>query len=186
MDESEEEGTPHERMQEYESLAQKEREFRTKKRDAIDDVSATVSDVVETAVESEGANVSVDSISADGSVQTFSARLDRAALVAAVADELPEGFSVKRVKDDGSLAIEWSRRSGSPEQRASAIIQAIVKEQLVTDADELIVSAPTREDVINRAVELGVGRDLAGDRLQRLDDIGLVDIEDGQVFPDSS
>ena len=59
-----------------------------------------------------------------------------------------------------------------------------VESRLVTDADELIVSAPTRADVIDRAVELGVSRDLAGDRLQRLDDIGIVDIEDGQVFPD--
>ncbi len=186
MDESEPAETPHERMQQYESLAQKEREYRTQKRDVLDDVGDTLATVVENAVETNGANVTVESTSNDGKTQTVAARLDRAALVAAVADELPEGFSVKRVRDDGTLSIEWSRRKSSPEQRASAIIQAIVNEQLVTDSDELIISAPTREEVIDRASELGVGRDLAGDRLQRLDDIGLVDIEDGQVFPDSS
>lgn len=174
----------HERMQRYESLAETERQYRGEKRTVLEEVRSELAAVVEAAVEREGANVTVEATSNDGTVQTLIARLDRAALIARVADELPEGFTVKRVRDDGTLAIEWSRRGMSPEQRASAIIQAIVNEQLVTDADELIVSAPTRADVIDRAVELGVSRDLAGDRLQRLDDIGIVDIEDGQVFPD--
>jgi hypothetical protein len=39
--------------------------------------------------------------------------------------------------------------------------------------------------VIDRAGELGVPTDLAGERLQRLDDLGRVDIEEGQVFPGS-
>ncbi|MEF8937762.1 hypothetical protein [Halobacteriaceae bacterium SHR40] len=179
------EGSPHERMQRYEELEAKEREYRGQKRAVLEDVKTELASTVERAVDQEGANVTVDSTSRDGTVQTLTARLDRAALVAEVTDELPEGFTVKRVKDDGTLAIEWSRRKTSPEQRASAILQAIVNEELETDADELIVSAPTRSDVIERAVELGVARDLAGERLQRLDDIGLVDIEDGQVFPDS-
>jgi len=179
------EESPHERMQRYEELEAREREYRGQKRSVLEDVKTDLAATVERAVDQEGTNVTVDATSRDGTVQTLTARLDRAALVARITDELPEGFVVKRVKDDGTLAIEWSRREASPEQRASAILQAIVSEELETDADELIVSAPTRAAVIDRAVELGVARDLAGERLQRLDDIGLVDIEDGQVFPDS-
>lgn len=179
------EESSHERMQRYQSLEETEREYRTEKRAVMEEVKTDIAGVVESAVEKEGANVTVEATSNDGTVQTLTARLDRAALIARISDELPEGFSVKRVRDDGTLAIEWSRRKTSAEQRASAIIQAIVNEEIVTDADDLIVSAPTRSDVIQRAGELGVPEDLAGSRLQRLDDIGLVDIEDGQVFPDS-
>lgn len=186
MDESERGESAHERMKQYESLADQEREYRGKKRSIHKDVSDDLSEIIEDAITEAGANVEVESTSTDGSTLSFGARLDRAALVAAVSDSLPSGFQVKRVRDDGTLAIEWSRRETSPEQRATAILQAIVNEELVTDADELIVSAPTESAVIDRAVELGVSQDLAGERLQRLDDVGMVDIEDGQVFPDSS
>lgn len=179
-----EDQSPHERMQRYESLEQTEREYRSEKRDVLETVKTDLAAVVESAVDEKGANVTVEATSNDGTVQTLTARLDRAALIAHVSDELPEGFTIKRVRDDGTLAIEWSRRETSPERRASAIIQAIVNEELVTDADDLIVSAPTESDVIERAGELGVSEKLASERLQRLDDIGLVDIEDGQVFPD--
>jgi hypothetical protein len=180
---SDEEASSHERMQRYEQLAEQEREYRTEKRAMLDDVSEELTGVVERAIATEGANVAVDSTSSDGRTQRVKATLDRAALVAAVSEELPAGFAVKGINDDGTLSIEWSRRETSAEQRAMVILQAIVTEEIVTDADELIVEAPTREQVIARATELGVEEGLAGERLQRLDDIGKVDIEEGQVFP---
>lgn len=173
----------HERMQEYEDLAEREREYRAKKRTALDDVGEELTGVVERAIATEGANVTVESTSSDGRTQRLRPRLNKAALVAAVTDELPEGFAVKSVNDDGTLSVEWSRRETSAEKRAMVILQAIVAEAVVTDADELITEAPTRSDVVERATELGVDRELAGERLQRLDDIGKVDIEEGQVFP---
>lgn len=180
---SDEEASSHERMQQYEHLAEKEREYRAEKRAVLDDVGEELTGVVERAIATEGANVVVDSTSSNGQTQRVRATLDRAALVATVSEQLPSGFALKSVNDDGTLSIEWSRRETSPEQRAMVILQAIVAEQIVTDADELIVTAPTREDVIQRAVELGIEESLAGERLQRLDDIDKLDIEEGQVFP---
>lgn len=173
----------HERMKEYEELAERERKYRARKRAALNDVGEELTGVVERAIATAGANVTVESTSSDGRTQRLRPRLDKAALVAAVTDELPEGFAVKSVNDDGTLSVEWSRRETSAEKRAMVILQAIVAEAVVTDADELITEAPTRSDVIERATELGVDRELAGERLQRLDDIGKVDIEEGQVFP---
>lgn len=183
MDERDDEMSSHERMERYEELAEKEREFRSQKRTALNGVGEELTAVVEAAIEENGANVTVDSTSSDGKRQTVSARLDRAALVAAVTDELPAEFAVKTVQDDGALTIEWTRREQSAEQRAMVILEAIVTEEIVTDAEDFIVSAPTREAVIERAESLDVPSNLAGERLQRLDDIGRVDIEEGQVFP---
>jgi len=185
MDDSEHGESSHERMERYESLVEQEREYRTKKRTVLNEIGEDLADVIEEAIELKGANVDAVSTSTDGKTQTFTARLDRAALVAHISDNLPPEFTVKRVKGDGTLAIEWSRREQSPEQRATAILQAIVSEKLETDSDDLIISAPSRSEVIERATELGVSRDLAGERLQRLDDLGMVDIEGGQVFPDT-
>ena len=180
---SDDEASSHERMQQYEELAEREREYRAQKRAVLDDVGDELTGVVERAIATEGANVTVESTSSDGKTQRLRPRLDKAALVAAVSRELPDGFVIKDVNDDGTLSVEWSRRKTSAEQRAMVILEAIVAESVVTDADELIVEAPTRSDVIDRATELGVDRELAGERLQRLDDIGKVDIEEGQVFP---
>ena len=174
-----------ERMEEYERLAQQEREFRAEKRTALSMVSDDLTEAVERAVEEAGTNVQVESVSGDGTQQTLTATLDRAALVAAATWELPPGFTVRRVTEDGSLLVEWARREDSPEQRATAILQAIVREELETDADDFITSAPTRGAVVERAVELGVDEDLAGERLQRLADIGMVIIEEGRVYPEN-
>lgn len=183
MDERDEEMSSHERMERYEELGKKEREVRSQKRTALNGVSEELTAVVEAAIEETGANVAIESTSKDGKRQTVSARLDRAALVATVTDELPEEFAVKSVQDDGSLTIEWARRKQSEEQRAMVILETIVAEEIITDAEDFIVSAPTRKAVIERAESLGVPSNLAGERLQRLDDIGRVDIEEGQVFP---
>lgn len=179
---SDEEASSHERMQRYEQLAEQEREYRAQKRTMLDDVGEELTAVVERAIATERANVTVESISSDGLTQRLKPTLDRASLVATVSEQLPPGFAIKNVNDDGTLSIEWARRETSAEQRAMVILQAIVAEETITDADELIVEAPTRAAVVERAVELGVDEDLAGERLQRLDDIGKVDIEEGQVF----
>jgi len=183
MDDGEE--TTHEQMEAYERLAEQERESRSEKKEVLAGVGEDLTAAVERAIEAEGANVAVESVSSDGTQQTLTARLDRAALVAAVTEELPAGFTIKRVKEDGDLAIEWSRREKSPEQRATAILQAIVREQLETDAEDFITAAPTRASVIERAAELGVSEELAGQRLQRLEAVGMVSIDQGKVFPDS-
>lgn len=174
-----------EQMEKYEQLATQEREFRSEKRSVLAGVGADLTDAVERAIEETGANVAVESVSKDGTTQTLTARLDHAPLVAAVTEELPPGFTVKRVEEDGTLSVEWSRREKSPEQRATAILQAIVREQLETDAEDFITQAPSRESVVRRAAELGVPEELAGERLQRLEDIGMVSIDQGKVYPDS-
>lgn len=179
--------TPHERMQAYERLADQEREIRAEKRTELDAVSDDLTSAVEDAIEEAGASVAVTSIRNDGTEQTLTARLDRAALVAAVADALPEGFAIKRLTDDGSLTVEWDRRGETGEkQRAKTILTAIVSEELETDADGLIVAAPTKERIIERAGELGVDGDLAADRLDRLVTLDVVDVEDGRVYPGSN
>lgn len=182
MDERDEQSA-HDRMARYEQLAEQERQYRAKKRNVLDQVGQELSAVVEAAIDSEGASAAVESTGDDGKRLTIGARLDRAALIAAVSDSLPDGFSIKGINDDGTLTIEWSRREQSPEQRAMVILEAIVVEEIVTDADEFIIEAPSRSAVIERATALGVPSDLAGERLQRLDDLGKVDIEEGQVFP---
>lgn len=184
MDDRDREASSHERMERYEALAEQEREYRAEKRSVLDDIGTELAEVIEAATERTGTNVEVAATSSNGRTQRFVARLDRAALVAEVCDTLPDGFTVKDVNDDGSLSVEWSRRETSPEQRASAILMAIVSEQLVTDADDLIVSAPSRSAVLDRATELDVPRELAEARLERLADLGRVEIEAGQVFPD--
>jgi len=97
-----------ERMEEYERLAQQEREFRAEKRTALSMVSDDLTEAVERAVEEAGTNVQVESVSGDGTQQTLTATLDRAALVAAATRELPPGFTVKQVTEDGSLLVEWA------------------------------------------------------------------------------
>lgn len=179
MDES-----PHERMEQYQRLVAEEREKRAAKRDELDAVGDSLTDAVEAAIEAEGATVGVSSVSNDGTEQTLRPRLDRAALVAAVWEALPEGFGIKRVNDDGSLTVEWDRGAASTnKRRAKTILTAIVSEELETDADGLIVSAPSRTAVVERATDLGIDEETAEGRLDRLVDLDVVDIEDGQVFP---
>lgn len=182
MDES-----SNDRMERYESLAEQERQYRTEKESVLDSVGDDLTEAVETATEEEGTNVAVESTSGDGTTQTLTARLDRAALVARILDELPPGFTLKTVNGDGTITVEWDRRNEhSPEQRAKAILKAIVSEELEIGADDLITSVPSREEVIQRATELDVPEDLAADRLARLETLDIVDIDNGKVFPGSN
>lgn len=175
------------RMERYESLAEQERQYRAEKESILESVGDDLTEAVEVAIEELGANVAVESTSGDGTTQTLTPRLDRAALIARILDELPPGFTVKTVNGDGTITVEWNRREEhSPEQRASTILKAIVSEHVETGADELITSVPTREAVIQRARELDVPEDLAADRLARLETLDVVDIDGGEVFPGSN
>lgn len=181
------EESTHERMQRYEVLADKEREFRKQKATVLDDVGAELTDAVEQAVEETGVAVEVDSASEDGVHQTLRARLDRAALVAAATANLPDGFVVEHVNDDGTLTVQWDEREGVSEgRRAAAVLKAIVAEETTADKDGLIVEVPTREDVVTRAVALGIDEALAERRLAHLSDLDVVDVVDGAVYPDSN
>lgn len=177
----------HERMAEYEALATAAAE-RAHERDEVgaavgDRLAASISEAVTEA----GVNVEAVERSRDGRRHRFTARLDRAALVAAVTEALPDGFVVSHVNDDGSLSIEWTGERSTPSKRAhGAVLKAIVAEETVSDDDGLIESVPTRERVLERAVELGVDESDAAARLDRLATLEVVDIADGRVYPDTN
>ena len=177
----------HERMRRYEALASEARKA-TKRRDKMGKaigkrLAASITD----AVEREGANVEVLDQSADGDRYRFAARLDRAALVAALTETLPEGFVVSHVNDDGTLSVEWTGDERTPSKRQhGAIVKAVVAEEMVLDDDGLVESVPTREQVLARAVELGLDEDDAAARLDRLATLEVVDLDDGFVYPDEN
>ncbi|QLH79718.1 hypothetical protein HZS55_21560 [Halosimplex rubrum] len=177
----------HERMAEYERLATEAAQT-ARERDAVGDAVAerlagTVADVAT----QERINVEAAGRSDDGNRHRITARLDRAALVAAVTEALPNGFVVSHVNDDGSLSIEWTGERETPSKRArGAVLKAIVAEETVSDDDGLIESVPSRERVLERAVELGIDESDAAARLDRLATLDVVDIADGRVYPDTN
>ena len=85
----------HERMAEYERLA----------------------DAVSGAVTEDRVNIQPAGRSADGQRYRFAARLDRAALIAALTDALPARFGISHVNDDGSLSVEWTGKREAPSRR---------------------------------------------------------------------
>jgi hypothetical protein len=176
--------TAHERMEQYEKLADREKEYRNRKRTTLDSVSEELTSAVETAIETTGTNVVVESTGSNGATQTLGVRFDRADLIATVADELPAGFTIDSFDDDGTLTVEWNRRTeNSAQQRATTILKAIVAEELTTDEDDLIESAPTRQEVLDRAAEFNVPEELATQRLDRLRTLDILYLDDGYVYP---
>ena len=177
----------HERMETYESLAGAAAEAARERDETAAEIGERLAATVTEAVEREGANVGVTGQSADGHRFRFTARLDRAALVAALTETLPDGFVVSHVNDDGTLSIEWTGNDRTPSKREhGAILKAIIAEEMVLDADGLIESVPTRERVLSRAVELGLDEADAADRLSRLATRDVVDLADGSVYPDEN
>ena len=142
---------------------------------------------VEAAVADAGTTVEpVDRSPADERFQ-FEARLDRAAMLAALADALPAGFAVAGPNGDGSLTIEWTGTDREPTNRnADVVLKAVIDEGVETDADGLITGVPTREDVLSRIETLGVDRETAVERLDRLVRLDMVDVEDGSIYPDTN
>jgi hypothetical protein len=175
--------TPHERMETYETLAQQETEYRRQKRATLGSVSSDLTSAVERAIEETGTNVVVESTASNGTTQRLGVRFDRADLIAQIADGLPAGFTVDSF-EDGTVTVEWTRRTdSSSQQRATAILKAIVAEELTTDEDDLIESAPTRQVVLDRATALDIPEELATQRLNRLRTLDILEVEDGYVYP---
>ena len=91
------------------------------------------------------------------------------------------------MNDDGSLSIEWTGEGRTPGKReCGAVIKAIVAEETTTDSDGLITDVPSEERVLDRAEELGLDRAEAADRLARLATLDVVDVIDGEVYPDEN
>jgi len=174
----------HEEMKRYDVLAEEVTET-ARERDAVArTVKTRLAAVVADAIEDEGANVEAVDQSRDGHQHRFEARLDRAALVAAITEGLPDGFVVEHVNEDGSLSIEWTGDRATPTKRDhGAVLKAIVAEEMETDEDGLVESAPTRERVLARAVELGIDEGDADGRLSRLETLNVIEHSDGEVFP---
>jgi hypothetical protein len=178
------EQTLHEQMKQYDTLAEEVTQTARKRDDVARTVQTRLADVVADAVTKEGANVEAVERSKDGHQHRFEARLDRAALVAAVTEGLPDGFVVEHVNEDGSLSIEWTGERETPTKRDhGAVLKAIVAEEMVTDEDGLVESAPTRARVLERAVELGIDESDADGRLQRLETLNVVEHSSGELFP---
>ena len=174
----------HEQIDSYEQLSAEIRELTRKRESVATAVGDRLSETLTEAVSEGGANVTAVDRSDDGHRYRFEARLDRAALVAAITERLPGGFVVSHVNDDGSLSVEWTgRRETRSKRQHGAILKAIVAEEMAVDDDGLIESVPTRERVLARAVELGVDEDDAAARLNRLSTLKILGIEAGEVYP---
>lgn len=175
------------RMDRLETVSEAAAEAAREREDLARSVADDLAGHVETAIESADANVEP---AGDGPIQgrfRFEARLDRAALIAVLVDELPDGFAVVGVDGDGTLTVEWTGGDRPPGKRdRDAILKAIVAEETDVDADGLITEVPTRERVLDRAEELGVGRDVAAERLERLVTLDMIDVDDGYASPDEN
>lgn len=177
----------HEQIASYEQLSEDVRELNSEREDIADDVANRLAETLADAVSEVGTNVGAVERSDDGHHYRFEARLDRAALVAAVTEELADGFVVSHVNDDGTLSIEWTGERATPSGREhGAILKAIVAEEMDLDSDGLIEAVPTRKRVLARAVELGIEEGDAADRLARLETLDVVDLSDGKVYPDEN
>ncbi|WP_324756911.1 hypothetical protein [Haloarcula montana] len=177
----------HERMEAYERLATEATE-RARERDRVAaDIGDQLATAVSSAAQETGVTIEPGDRSRDGRRFNLTARLDSAALVAAVTRTLPDGFVVSHVNDDGSLDVEWTGKRETPSKREhGAILKAIVAEEMVLDEDGLVDTVPTRKRVLSRAVELGLDESDADDRLARLATLDVVDIIDGSVYPDEN
>lgn len=177
----------HEQIVTYDKLTEDIRTLNGERADIADDVATRLAGTLTETVSEVGANVAPVERSDDGHRYRFEARLDRAAVVAAVTEQLPDGFVVSHVNGDGTLSIEWTGEESTPSGREhGAILKAIVAEEMTLDGDGLIEAVPTRERVLARAVELGIDEDDATDRLARLETLDVLDIADGDVYPDTN
>lgn len=177
----------HEQMARYDALDEQAREA-AREREALGaEIGERLAEAISGAITEQGASVESVERSRDGHRHRFEARLDRAALVAAVLEKLPDGFVVSHVNGDGSLSVEWTGRRETPAKRGhGAVLKAVVAEEMVTDADGLVESVPTRERVLARAMELGIDEGDAADRLARLETLNVVDVTDDGVYPDEN
>ncbi|GCF14019.1 hypothetical protein Harman_19540 [Haloarcula mannanilytica] len=177
----------HEQMERHAALTD-ELTALSEEQDAVAaSVRDRLADAIAEATVDAGANIGSLGQSTDGKRFRFEARLDRAALVAAVTETLPDGFVVSHVNEDRTLSVDWTGDNTTPSKREhGAILKAIIAEETETDSDGFIESVPSRDRVLARAVELGVDEDDAADRLSRLATLDVVDITEDGVYPDEN
>ncbi|WP_336336524.1 hypothetical protein [Haloarcula brevis] len=181
------EESAHEQMERHAALTEELADVSAERDAVAATVQDRLADAIGAAIAEAGASVGSRGQSRDGKRFRFEARLDRAALVAAATERLPDGFVVSHVNDDGTLSVDWTGDSTTPSKREhGAILKAIVAEETVTDGDGFIESVPSRDRVLSRAVELGVDESDAADRLARLATLDVVDIADDGVYPDEN
>lgn len=176
-----------EQMQRFKTVAGEVTErIRTRERLASE-IGEQLTEHVERAIAETGAGVEAVDHSETDDTFRFEARLDRAAMVAALTETLPEGFEIAQLNADGSLSIEWvgDGRSGTASDH-DAILKAIIGEETETDSDGLIESVPTRDRVLERAAKLGVSNEAARKRLDRLVTLDIIDIDGESVYPDTN
>lgn len=179
------EDTLTDKMERYEQLSEEVTALTEERDQTAATVGDRLAESIATAVERTGTAVEPTERSADGRRFRFAARLDLAALVAAVTETLPDGFVVSHVNSDGTLSVEWTGTDRTPSKREhGAVLKAIIAEEMQIDEDGLIESVPTRGRVVSRAVELGLSESDAESRLDRLAMLNVVDIEGGHVYPD--
>ncbi|NHX40120.1 MULTISPECIES: hypothetical protein [Haloarcula] len=177
----------HEQMERHATLTDELADLDAERDAVAASVQDRLADAVSEAIAKAGTNVGSLGQSKDGKRFRFEARLDRAALVAAVTEALPDGFVVSHVNEDGTLSVDWTGDSTTPSKREhGAILKAIIAEETETDRDGFIESVPSRDRVLARAVELGVDEEDAVDRLSRLATLDVVDITDEGVYPDEN
>lgn len=177
----------HERMASYEQLSRDVKELSRERERLAEGIGSDLAETISDAVSETGANVTAVDRADDGHRYRFEARLDRAALVATVTERLPDGFVVSHVNEDGSLSVEWTGKRETPSKREhGAVLKAIVAEEMEVDSDGFVGAVPTRERVLARAVELGIDESDAAARLDRLATLNVVDIADGEVYPDEN
>jgi DNA-binding protein H-NS len=175
------------RMQAYEAAADTARQAARDRDQLAAAIDADLAEHVETALAEEGTTVEAVNRSADGHTVRFEARLDRAAMVAALTESLPGGFVVSHLNENGSLSIEWTGDGRTPGRRErGAVLKAIVAEETQLDSDGLITASPSHDRVLDRAAELGIDRDDAQARLSRLAELDVIDVVDGTVYPDEN
>lgn len=125
----------HERMERHAELRDELADVSREKDAVASEVKDRLADAIAEAIVLEGANVEALEQSRDGTRFRFGARLDRAALVAALMDELPAGFFISHVNDDGSLSVDWTGKDHTPSKREhGSVLKAIVAEETVTDS----------------------------------------------------
>ncbi|WP_424001067.1 hypothetical protein ACOZ4I_15365 [Haloarcula salina] len=181
------EESAHEQMERRAALTDELETVRAERDSVEASVRDRLGDAIEEATADAGTNVGSLGQSKDGKRFRFEARLDRAALVAAVTEALPEGFVVSHVNTDGTLSVDWTGDSTTPSKREhGAILKAIIAEETEIDSDGFIESVASRDRVLSRAVELGVDEADAADRLARLATLDVVDLAEDGVYPDEN
>ena len=176
MDDGEE--TTQERMEEYERLAEQEREYRSEKKGVLAGVGEELTAAVERAVETEGANVAVDSVSNDGTTQILTARLDRAALVRLAA--LTERLGVEQGRDPAKLPKQRAMFADAP--LMVAVIAAPQASEKIPEVEQTLSAGALCHNLLIAVQAAGWGANwlsgwMATDRSFLSEGLGLAETE---------